>query len=73
MTSTRDMVASVVLFAGLAALYFAFDTYGLGIAFLGMLLFWVVLGIGTGYWVGRGADAHVVKLIEYLKEKGVIG
>jgi len=73
MTSTRDMVASVILFAGLAALYFAFGVNGLGIAFLGMLLFWVALGIGTGYWVGRGADAHVVKLIKYLKDKGTIG
>lgn len=72
MTSVRDAIASVVLFSGLALLYFVFGTYGLGTAFLGMFLFWLVLGIGTGYWVGKGADVHVIELMKYLREKGVI-
>ena len=72
MTSTRDAIASVVLFAGLGLLYLMFGVQGLGHAFLGMALFYVALGISTGYWVGRGADLHVVELIKYLRAKGVI-
>lgn len=72
MTSTRDAIASVALIGGLALFYFMFGIQGLGHAFLGMTLFYVALGISTGYWVGRGADAHVVELMKYLRTKGVI-
>lgn len=72
MTSVRDAIASVVLFSGLGLLYFVFGTYGLGTAFLGMFLFWLVLGIATGYWVGNGADLHVIELMKYLRDRGII-
>lgn len=72
MTSTRDAIASVALFAGLGLIYLLFGVQGLGHAFLGMAVFYVTLGISTGYWVGRGADLHVVKLMEYLRQQGVI-
>lgn len=72
MTSTRDAIASVALFAGLGLIYLLFGVQGLGHAFLGMTVFYVALGISTGYWVGSGADLHVVKLMEYLRGKGII-
>lgn len=72
MTSARDAIASVVLFAWLGLIYLLYGVEGLGHAFFGMALFYVALGISTGYWVGRGADLHVVELMKYLREKGVI-
>ena len=72
MTSARDAIASVALFAGLGLLYLLFGVQGLGHAFLGMALFYLCLGICTGYWVGGGADLHVIKLMEYLRGNGTI-
>lgn len=70
--SNRDIAGTFVLFGGLGLLYFVFGTYGLGTAFLGMFLFWLTLGVSTGYWVGKGADVHVIELMKYLRDRGVI-
>lgn len=67
MTSKRDALASVFLFAWIAFMYFVYGVQGLGHAFMGMAFTYVTIGIFSGYWVGRGNDWYVIELMKWIK------
>lgn len=67
MTSKRDALASVFLFAWIAAIYLVFGVQGLGHALMGMACTYVTIGIATGYWIGKGNDWYVIELMKWIR------
>lgn len=67
----RQTLALFALFGGGGAIYFGYGAYGLGLAGFGFFLCWAVIGLATGYWVGRGRDRIVIEAMRWAKDRAV--
>ena len=72
MMTRKDVLAGAILFGWIGVVYSVYGLEAVGITGLGMSVMRVVLGVGTGYWIGNGADDYVIELMKYLKKNGSI-